>query len=231
MPPTETEFEALRHELRLTQERLAALERARQRRGRWGFLALIAVVSATAFGQHLVAFSPNTPALATDVNNNFQALKTWLEAKVGPVGDPLSLPNPLPATTVGGASIFSAGSVKGPAIATGTVTSAHLECFDPNARATYGMCIFKDTNYIYTSFTAATYCKNAGARLCTASELGAAFRAGLDYCAYTWIADTNTTQGYAGYSTQSSAPGCGGSPGVYVQTLAHSSLRGVACCK
>ncbi len=31
-------------------------------------------------------FAPNEPALASEINSNFAALKTWLEAKVGPTG-------------------------------------------------------------------------------------------------------------------------------------------------
>ena len=43
-----------------------------------------AVLATAAFAQ-LAVFSPNSPALATEVNGNFTQLKAWLETKVGPV--------------------------------------------------------------------------------------------------------------------------------------------------
>ena len=55
----------------------------RRPRARW--FAALAVVGTVAFAQ-LTTFSPNSPALASEVNGNFTTLRTWLEQKVGTVG-------------------------------------------------------------------------------------------------------------------------------------------------
>ncbi len=44
-----------------------------------------ALLATAAFAQMLVSFNPNEAAMASSVNGNFNLLKTWLEAKVGPV--------------------------------------------------------------------------------------------------------------------------------------------------
>lgn len=48
-------------------------------------LALLVLLPATAIAQ-LRSFTANNPAIAADVNFNFNQLKTWLEAKVGVAG-------------------------------------------------------------------------------------------------------------------------------------------------
>lgn len=57
----------------------------RLRLGRWGFVGAM-VLASVAFAQ-LVTFTANAPALASDVNANFNQLKTWLETKVGSVAN------------------------------------------------------------------------------------------------------------------------------------------------
>lgn len=60
---------------------------AARRRAPLRAVALVAAVVGTyAVAQSLVTFTPNSPALASEVNANFGALKTWLENKTGPVG-------------------------------------------------------------------------------------------------------------------------------------------------
>lgn len=46
---------------------------------------LAALIGGAAWAQ-LVTFTPDTPALASQVNANFNQLRVWLEQKVGPVG-------------------------------------------------------------------------------------------------------------------------------------------------
>ena len=93
-----------------------ALEQAPRRRWRAGAVlgvVLIAaglVVPSSAWAQ-LVTFSANTPAIATQVNGNFQQLRTWLEQKVGPVGTDNI-------TTSG--TIVSAGAITAPSLSVGT---------------------------------------------------------------------------------------------------------------
>lgn len=79
---------SLEAQLAALQARLEVLEAARSPRRSWTWAKLLiagsVLVAATASAQ-LVSFSPDQPALASQVNGNFNQLKTWLEAKVGPV--------------------------------------------------------------------------------------------------------------------------------------------------
>ena len=87
---------------------------SRRPRARW--LAALAVVGTVAFAQ-LTTFTPDSPALASEVNGNFATLKTWLEQKVGTVGT----------NNITTAGSMSAGSVSAGAITgTGAVTGASL---------------------------------------------------------------------------------------------------------
>ena len=78
----------------------------RRPRARW--FAALAVVGTMAFAQ-LTTFTPNSPALASEVNGTFNTLKTWLEQKVGAVNTPNI-------TTTG--SVSASGGVTGGSITT-----------------------------------------------------------------------------------------------------------------
>lgn len=66
----------------------AALTSPRQPRRHTAALAggLIVMLCAGGAWAQLVTFAPDAPALASEVNGNFQQLRTWLEQKVGTVG-------------------------------------------------------------------------------------------------------------------------------------------------
>ncbi len=82
----------------------------RRRQFRWVFAAGLGLAT-VAFAQ-LTVFSPNAPAIASQVNGNFNQLKTWLEQKVG---------------TVGSANITTTGSVAAASVAaTGEVSAGSL---------------------------------------------------------------------------------------------------------
>lgn len=96
--------EALLKELESLRERLAVVEhgqRCRSRRARRLLLVACAAVLVMAGGATAQSaacanglpfcFSSDAPAIASEVNGNFAALKTWLEAKVGATG-PLAGP-------------------------------------------------------------------------------------------------------------------------------------------
>ena len=96
------DIERLKSEVQRLTAAVQELQRSRQapvrrRRHRWAFAAV--VTFATVSLAQLVSFSPDTPAKADEVNANFQQLKSWLEAKVGTVGQPLS------ATSVAASSV------------------------------------------------------------------------------------------------------------------------------
>jgi hypothetical protein len=90
--------DALHAELLRLERRLAELEREREAATRWRRrgAASLAVCLAGVAGVALAAgpcangiphcFNADEPAQAVEVNANFAALKTWLEAKVGPTG-------------------------------------------------------------------------------------------------------------------------------------------------
>jgi hypothetical protein len=73
-------------EVEVLKQRLASMEQHRRVRSRWLVVAVLTVAS-VAFAQ-LTVFTPDTPAMASEVNGNFTQLKTWLEQKVGAVGSP-----------------------------------------------------------------------------------------------------------------------------------------------
>lgn len=79
----------------------------------------------------LVYFCADAPARADDVNANFRQLVTWVEAKVGPVGQPTVIPaDGVTSTSILNASIVSAdlagGAVTGANLADGGVTPRTL---------------------------------------------------------------------------------------------------------
>lgn len=94
------------------------------RRGAWRPLVVAALVVGTfAFAQSLVSFTANAPALAVDVNNNFNALRTWLERKTGPVGG-------YDIVTDGG---VAAAVVTAPTITNNTLSSTTINTTNLNA--------------------------------------------------------------------------------------------------
>ena len=74
----------LANEVEQLKQRLVLLERRKRLRARW-LAVMVLAAGSVAFAQ-LTVFTPDTPALASEVNGNFNQLKTWLEQKVGPVG-------------------------------------------------------------------------------------------------------------------------------------------------
>lgn len=72
------ELDSLREELRALR---AQVERPRRTR-LWWLIPVLGLTSTFALAD-LVPFTANTPAIAADVNANFQQLKTWIEAKTG----------------------------------------------------------------------------------------------------------------------------------------------------
>jgi hypothetical protein len=243
MDTQSNELETLRAELKSVTERLLALEaKRRQQRGRWLAAALV-LASATAFAQ-LVNFNAGTPAVASDINGNFNQLKTWLELKVGAVGQGVTLATPL------------ATKLPGSELADGTVTIPKLELNARNAitcpavsvpagigysdvdRSATGMCIFlrqatppNFNPYSYTYSQAAAACKLDGARLCTFAEMSAVQAAGLGNCTLGWLSDrANDTTAYSGYPNQSTSVACGAA-GFRSQAEAMTTLRSAWCCK
>lgn len=71
-------------EVEVLKQRLAEVEHARRLRFRW-LIAGVFVAATGAFAQ-LTVFTADSPALATQVNGNFNQLKTWLEQKIGATG-------------------------------------------------------------------------------------------------------------------------------------------------
>jgi hypothetical protein len=110
-----------RDELEALKTRLATLERRqnRSRKSRWALFGLL--LSSVAFAQ-LIPFSADTPALASQVNQNFTQLQTWLETKVG---------------SVSSAGINASGrvisNVAQPSLDSDVVTKAHLKAVLGNA--------------------------------------------------------------------------------------------------
>ncbi|MBL8940499.1 MAG: hypothetical protein JNM69_38495 [Archangium sp.] len=91
----------------------------------WLLLAALVLISSLAWAQ-LIPFTADTPARASEVNSNFQQLKTWLEQKVG---------------TAGTAAISATGlnlnnnritNVAAPVADTDVVTKAHLKALFAN---------------------------------------------------------------------------------------------------
>lgn len=95
------ELVRLLQEVQQLRQRVGELEAERRgpqrpRRGRRAVVlvaAALAVVAGAAWANSVpcsngipFCFGPNDPARAVEVNANFAALKTWLEAKVGPTG-------------------------------------------------------------------------------------------------------------------------------------------------
>ncbi|MBM4781134.1 MAG: hypothetical protein GQE15_25870 [Archangiaceae bacterium] len=245
--------QSLREELEALRVRLAELERRRSHRNA-GLVVALVLVAGTAWGQ-LVVFSPDTPAKASEVNQNFDQLKTWLEQKVGTAGTSVvTFTTPLAGaqlenlTVTGGKLADNAitstkiadNSVTAADVADGTLGDADMgpdfACPATGVRATRGQCIFYRPSsgpaYIYNVRAAATACLADRARLCTRAELSAAQIAGLENCAFGWLADrVDSATGFVGYPMQTAGvPGCG-SPGVNEISASFAATYGAWCCK
>lgn len=245
--------QSLREELQALRRRLGELERRRTRRT-LGLVVGLMLVAGTAWGQ-LVVFSPDTPAKASEVNQNFDQLKTWIEQKVGTVGTSVvTFATPLAGaqlenlTVTGGKLADNAvtstkiadNTITGTDVLDGTLGDADMgpdfACPVPGVRAQRGQCIFyrpaSGGPYIYNVRQAATACLADRARVCSAAELGAAQLTGLELCSYGWLADrVDSNVGYVGYPMQTvGIPGCG-APGINLTTAAFSTAYGVWCCK
>lgn len=105
------------------QEELAHLrhrmDRDARRRRALGLVALVATLTWGTAHAQLVQFVQDSPALATDVNANFNQLKTWLETKVGAVTSANVTAAAISATSVtttgavNGGSVVATGSLRG----------------------------------------------------------------------------------------------------------------------
>ncbi|MBL8941116.1 MAG: hypothetical protein JNM69_41615 [Archangium sp.] len=244
---------SLREELEALRVRLADLERRRRHRN-VGLVVALVLVAGTAWGQ-LVVFSPDTPAKASEVNQNFDQLKTWLEQKVGTVGTSVvTFTTPLAGaqlenlTVTGGKLADNAvtstkiadNTITGGDVLDGTLGDADMgpdfACPVAGVRALRGQCIFyrpaTGPPYIYNARQAATACLADRARVCTAAELGAAQLTGLEQCAIGWLADrVDSATGYVGYPMQNTGvPGCG-PPGINLNTAGFGAAYGAWCCK
>ncbi len=92
--------------------------RTASRRLPYRVIGLLSAVLATAAFAQLTVFSPNSPALASEVNGNFDLLKVWLERKVGPVTD---------------TNITTTGSVTAATVAATTVNATTVNATTVNA--------------------------------------------------------------------------------------------------
>jgi hypothetical protein len=230
---TPSEVELMRREMTELQARLERLEQEkREKRKRRGLLLVVAVVlvSATAVAQ-VIPFNAGQPAYASDVNANFTFLQNWIQDKVGPPGQGVTLKTPL------------AVPLPGDQIAPNSITSTQLspairslvDCNPPtgvgNTRLQYGQCIWESGGGGLTYTNAAAFCTGYGYRLCTLAELGAAQAAGMSACANGWVADrVNDTTGYIGYPNQTTSVGCGAA-GLRFSGTAFTTPTYAWCCK
>lgn len=99
-------------------------------------VAAVAVLGTVAFAQALISFAPNSPALASDVNANFNLLKAWLEQKAGPVNSNV--------VTVSGT---------GSKVAFGQQTRQMVDLW----ASEYGLGVQANTQYSRTAFNFAWY--------------------------------------------------------------------------
>jgi hypothetical protein len=242
--------QSLRDEVERLRARVTELER--QRRVRTvGLVAALVLVSGSAWAQ-LIPFAPDTPAMASEVNQNFNLLKQWIEQKVGTVGTSVvTFTTPLAgsqlenltvtAAKLADATITSAkiadGAITSADIADGTIANADLDAdtrCPTSARTDVGQCIFlRPANGAYTLNyrAAAAACLAEHARLCTAAELSAAHAAGMSQCSFGWLADRSTDSvGYVGYPQQTAVPGACNA-GINLQTRPMTDAVAAYCCK
>jgi hypothetical protein len=130
------ELADLREHVMGLEAELHELRQSQRTRTRWRWLVLAALVIGTGAFAQLTVFSANSPAIASDVNGNFNQLKTWLEEKVGAVGTAtvtagsvnatsLAVVNGITAGTVDAGSITTAGAVNAGSITTAGAVNAN----------------------------------------------------------------------------------------------------------
>jgi hypothetical protein len=117
--------------------------------------------------------------------------------------------------------------------------ATNLTCPDPTAPGKYGFCIWHDggtSSYTQTRAAATATCKAKGGRLCTFAEVSAAWQAGAEWCAFSWVADlpavssAATTMGYVSYPMQAGTTGCHAG-GVSFDPAALTATYDANCCK
>lgn len=110
---SDARLEDVLREVAVLKQRVVELEGRRRVRARW-LAAAVVVVASAAFGQ-LTVFTADSPAIASEVNGNFNQLKTWLEQKVGTVGSAN--------VNVTGTTTLAATTVNGNLLVTGSLRS------------------------------------------------------------------------------------------------------------
>jgi hypothetical protein len=116
---SDVRLEAVLREVEVLKQRLAEVERQRQFRARW-LVASVLVVASVAFGQ-LTVFNADSPAVASQVNGNFNQLRTWLEQKVGAAGSAnVSVTGTLNVT---GTTTLAATNITGNTVVAGSLRS------------------------------------------------------------------------------------------------------------
>jgi hypothetical protein len=122
MPSSPDRIETLATEVAELRRQLAGLQAAKARRNRW-LIAGALLVGGTAFASTLTdglyVFAPNTPALASEINANFNQLRTWMRNKVGMDLNSADIVGP---GNISAAGAMSAASWSGPLNAAGNVS-------------------------------------------------------------------------------------------------------------
>ncbi len=117
--------------------------------------------------------------------------------------------------------------------------ATNLTCPDPTAPGKYGFCIWHDmaaSTYSQNRAAATATCKAKGGRLCTFAEVSAAWQAGAEWCAFSWVADlppvtgAAITSGYLSYPMQAGSAGCHNA-GVSFDTALLTGTYDANCCK
>lgn len=116
------QIETVAEELAQLKAEVAELKAAKTRRHRW-LVAAVILAGTAAFASTLTdglyVFAPDTPALATEVNANFNQLRTWMRNKVGM---DLNSSNILAPGNISATGTMSAASWSGPLSAPGNVS-------------------------------------------------------------------------------------------------------------
>ena len=85
------------------------------------------LIASVAFAQ-LTTFQPDAPALASQVNGNFNQLKLWLEQKVGAVGTAnVTTTGSLTAGSVSAGSMSATSLAVATTVTAGAVTATRIE--------------------------------------------------------------------------------------------------------
>jgi len=110
---------------------------------------------------------------------------------------------------------------------------------NPTAPSKFGFCIWHEDNgtrYSQDHKQAAATCAAKGARLCSFAEVSAAWHAGANWCAVSWVADlpavtnADVTSGYGSYPIQTNGSGCH-NVGVDMGAMPLTNKADANCCK